>query len=210
MKRVIHHEEGITGVQEAEEYAKAHEKHGRLVYAPFLKDMKRLNVSGQCLEVGAGPGLFTSLLARENPDVHMTVTDISPDMVALARKSLADKNIRDRLDFALCDVKDEQAVERLGQFDMIYSIYSLHHWNDPERCILNLLRALKSGGLLYIGDLKRVWWLYYMPFMSGDVQQIRASYRPSEIRKLFEQHHITGYEIRTLFPFFLQSIIVRR
>jgi 2-polyprenyl-3-methyl-5-hydroxy-6-metoxy-1,4-benzoquinol methylase len=208
-KRITHHEEGITGTEKAEEYAKAHEKHGRLIYGPFLKEMKTLNMSGRCLEVGAGPGLFTSLFAEENPGVHITVTDISPDMVDLAKKRTADKRIRDRLDFGLCDVKDDQSVERLGRFDMVYSIYSLHHWDNPERCILNLLRAVKDGGLLYMGDLKRVWWLYYMPFISGDIQQIRASYRPGEIRGMLERHDIERVEIRTLFPFFLQSVIVR-
>jgi len=209
LRRITHHEEGITGVEETEKYAKAHEKHARVIYGPFLKEMKTLNVSGRCLEVGAGPGLFTSLFAKENPRVHITVTDISTDMVALAKKRTAEQGIQDRLGFSLCDVKDKQSVERLGRFDMVYSVYSLHHWQDPELCVLNLVSAAKDDGLLYIGDLKRVWWLYYMPFTSRDLQQIRAAYQPGEIKDMLIRINLRRFDVKTLFPFFLQSVIVQ-
>ncbi len=209
-KRIVHNEEGITGIARAKEYAREHEKHRGMMYGPFLRDMKRLNVSGDCLEIGAGPGIFSALFAEENPDVRLTVTDLSPDMVSVAREYVSGKGIGDRLTFSICDAMDEKALGRLGKFDLVYSIYSIHHWKDLERCLLNLLKAVKDGGTLYLGDLKRVWWLYYLPFRNRDLEQVRASYTRGEIKRILKKLNITKYEIRTLFPYFLQSIIVKQ
>ena len=84
----------------------------------------------------------------------------------------------------------------------------MHHWPDLERGVANLLDSISSGGLLYLGDLKRVWWLYYLPVNNNDVQQIRAAYRSIEVRKVLQKLGPVNYKIRTLFPYFMQSVIV--
>jgi len=40
-----------------------------------LKRNYRMHVRGICLEIGAGPGLFTCLFAAHFPDVKLTVTE---------------------------------------------------------------------------------------------------------------------------------------
>ena len=198
-QRIEHPDTGLGRMlSEAKEYVQAHEKHTEFMYGPFMKDLKRLNVSGRCLEVGAGPGLFTALFMEQFSDVHITVTDISPIMISLARQTIKKRGWQDRVDFCLLDVKDSDVWRRLGKFDFVDSIYSMHHWADLEKSMVNLLDGLENGGILYLGDLKRVWWLYYLPVNNNDVQQIRAAYRPTEIRQVMGKLGPVHFEMKTL------------
>ena len=51
--------------------------------------------------------------------------------------------------------------------------------------------------MLYILDLRRVWWLYLLPGNGGFISSIRASYRPDEIKDIFTDLGVTKYEIQT-------------
>lgn len=216
MKRIEHEDEAITGVEMAREYAKMHEKHKNIAYSPFLKDMKRLNpwplkgkANGRCLEIGAGTGIMTTLFAEANPDIEITATDISPDMATVARQYIRDKGLQDRIDYQMCDANSSEDLKRLGKFDIVYSIFSFHHWTDPGSSFVNLLNAVKDGGILYLGDLKRVWWLYYLPVNDGFFESVRGSYRAGEIKDILNDNGIERYTIKTLSHFFLQSVTIR-
>ena len=208
MKRIEHEDEGLCGIENAREYARIHEGHAKMMYGPFLKEMKALGPKGKCLEVGAGPAIMTCLFAEANPDLHITASDISSDMASVAKERIRDKGLDDRIDYQICDANKKEDVKKLGKFDLVYSIYSLHHWDDPKKCISNLFGALKDDGVLYIGDLKRVWWLYYLPVKNRDTEQIRAAYMSREIKDILKRNGVTEYKIRALFPFFLQSVVI--
>jgi SAM-dependent methyltransferase len=210
MRRIEHQDEAITGEEKAREYSEIHKKYAKFSYGPFLKDMKKLDITGSCLEIGAGPAIMTCMFAQYNPEIHITAVDLSPDMIAVGKENIASKGLSNRIDYFLCDVTDRSAMENLGAFDCVYSIGAMHHWSDLQGSIVNLLVAAKNGGMLYIGDMKRVWWLYYLPSNNGDIQSVRAAYRPREIRDILRKLGIESYSIRTLFPFFIQSVIVRK
>lgn len=210
MKRIEHKDEGLSGIENAREYASIHEGHAKMMYGPFLKEIKALNPNGRCLEVGAGPAIMTCLLAEANPDIQITAFDISDDMATVAKERIEDRGLGDRIDYLVCDANKKEDVEKLGKFDLVYSIYSLHHWDDPKKCIENLYSAIKDDGILYIGDLKRVWWLYYLPVQNRDTEQIKAAYTSGEIKEMISGNGIARYKIRALFPFFLQSVVISR
>jgi len=86
----------------------------------------------------------------------------------------------------------------------------MHHWKDPERVISNHLKAVEDKGVLFIHDLKRVFWLFWVPIHNGFFDSIRAAYTPSEIKVIFQKLGIDQYEIKKVFPFFMQSMIVRK
>jgi 2-polyprenyl-3-methyl-5-hydroxy-6-metoxy-1,4-benzoquinol methylase len=207
LKRKEHENEAITGYGEVKEYAQKHEKQARSMYGTFLKKVRSAKPTGKYLEVGAGIGILTCLLAQEHPEITITACDFSQHMVDLARKYARGRGLEERIRYTCADVNDAEEMGRLGTFDLVYSAYSLHHWRDPERSILNLWNALKDDGMLYIYDLRRVWWLYLLPMRGGFMDSIRASYRPSEIQDIFRSLGITEYGIETAFPGFIQSII---
>lgn len=187
-------------------YAEEQKKYASLIYRPFLKDLKALNIKGDYLEIGAGPGLLSVLIADNNPDVRITTIDISPDMVAIADKLIRERKLEDRVRCLLGDANDKRIMRGLGKYDLVYSTFSLHHWQDPIRSISNLWEAVNENGMLYIYDLRRTWCLYYLPLKGGDIGSVRASYTPAELRAILHEAGVINYEIRKLFPLFLRLI----
>ena len=211
-KRIESHEEAISGIENARQYAEMAKKSAKMMYGSFLKHVKSLDVKGgEYLEVGAGPGILAAMIAEDNPDVHITAVEISSDMVTVAREYIEERKLEDRIRFVTLDATDEELMEELGEFDLIYSTLAMHHWKDPEKVISNLLKVVGAEGVLYIHDLRRVWWLYYLPLHnSGFIDSIRAAYTPDEIKTIFRKLGINRYEIKRAFPYFMQSIIVRK
>jgi SAM-dependent methyltransferase len=139
--------------------------------------------------------------------VKITVPDISPTMMATAKNLIKEKGLENRTEFCLCDVRDAHVLKRLGKFDFVFSIYSMHHWQDLAESIRNLLGCLADNGVVYLGDLKRVWWLYYLPTRNRDIQEIRAAYLPRELKGICLKLDARRYEIKTLFPYFFISVV---
>jgi 2-polyprenyl-3-methyl-5-hydroxy-6-metoxy-1,4-benzoquinol methylase len=211
LRRIEPPEEAISGLENARQYAETVKKSPKIIYRGFLKEVKSLNITGEYLEIGAGPGILTAIVAEDNPDVHITAVELSPDMVAIAQECIEEKGLQDRIRFVVGNANDEKIISEIGKFDLVYCTYTLHHWEDPERVISNLLKAVKDRGILFIHDLKRVWWLYYLPLRhSGFINSIRAAYIPSEIVTILDKVGINQYDIKRHFPFFLQSIIVKK
>jgi SAM-dependent methyltransferase len=172
--------------------------------------LKVLNIRGSYLEVGAGPGLLAIMIAKGNPGVNITTIDLSPDMVSVAKEYVRATKLEDRIRCLIGDVNDENLMRRLGEFDFVYSTFSLHHWNDPVNSIRNLCRSVAEEGTLYIYDFKRVGWLTCLPLKSGDMISIRASYTSPELISILQKLDVTNYRIKTRFPFFLQTIVIRK
>lgn len=206
LERIAHREEAITG-ERAANYGAGHRRVTKFMHGALLKDIKKLNVSGHCLEVGAGPGLLATIIAEDNADVEISAVDLSPDMVRGARDYIEERGLSDRIRYVLADAADEEAMHKLGQFDFVYTTLSLHHWKKPERSMRNLWHAVKDDGVLYIQDLKRVWWLYYLPVGGGFFESIKAAYLPKEIGGMLKSFGVPKYQIKTTFPGFMQSVI---
>jgi 2-polyprenyl-3-methyl-5-hydroxy-6-metoxy-1,4-benzoquinol methylase len=137
--------------------------------------------------------------------------DISEQMAAEARRHLERQGVQDRVEYQVCDVNDGEALRRLGQFDLVYSTFSLHHWEDPVASMRNIWQTVAEGGSLYLLDLKRVWWMYYLPIGGGLFESIRAAYLPAEIAAMMEQAGIPDPRVNTRFPLaFMQSVVARR
>ena len=107
------------------------------------------------------------------------------------------------------DAADSELVQSLGTFDLIYSTYPLHHWENPGKVIENLMASLTEDGVLFLHDLRRVWWLYWIPSQSGFFKPIRGAYIAPEIEDLLKGFSPECYEIRNEIPFLL-SVIIRK
>jgi 2-polyprenyl-3-methyl-5-hydroxy-6-metoxy-1,4-benzoquinol methylase len=208
MKRIPHVDESIKGPERAKEYAEHSERHAKVTYGPLIKDMKRLNPSGRCLEVGAGPAVLTCWFAREFPNTMVTALDLSSDMVDVGRSKIISNDLNCRVDYQVGDVGDGNTLGRLGGFDFVFSSMSMHHWINPQAGLEHLLAAVKPGGTLYIGDLRRVWWLYYLPINNGLFMSVRAAFLPREIKAMLDNLNVAKYDIRRIPPYFFQSITV--
>jgi len=208
-KRVVEHQdrEEFLGIESARAYAEhARSPMMQRGYHEIADRIGELGVDGAFLEVGAGPAVLTAIVARAVPQAHITAVELSPDMITVAREEVDSQGVGDRIDLVEGDAADAALLDRLGKFDLVYSSYSLHHWDEPETVIKNLLGAVAPGGVLFLHDLKRVWWLYWIPFRSGFITSIRAAYTPDEIRDLLVGVAVERCEIEDG-PFYLSAVV---
>ncbi len=212
-KRIEHTEEAISGAENVAEYGERHKRDTDQKYRPLIKTIKAQSISGRYLEVGAGLGTLAVTISKEIDDVadvEITAIDLSPDMAKAGREYIKESGLKEKVRYFVCDASDESEIDKLGKFDLVYSAFSLHHWRDPERIFKNLVNCIDENGILYLYDLKRVWWLYLLPINGGYINSIRAAYLPSEVGAFLKKCGITKYETRTHFPYFMQSIIAKK
>jgi ubiquinone/menaquinone biosynthesis C-methylase UbiE len=100
------------------------------------------------LEIGFGPGIAVELASKIASEGFIAGVDHSEVMVRQASK----RNAR--------AIRDGQVVLRLGSvsnlptfntpFDKIFTINSIHFWNEPVDCLKALRQQLRPGGLIAV------------------------------------------------------------
>jgi len=203
-----HSNGAMTGLERARRYAEIAQR-SRARFRSFLKHVESLGIPGSYLDVGAGPGIQTALVARSNPGVQITALEISRDMADVGKEYVEREGLQDQIRYVIGDAVDADLVGELGTFDLVYSVHSLHHWNDPRRIIRNCLSATAEEGTLLIHDLRRVWWLYWIPIHNGLLDSIRAAYVGAELRSMLDDIPAIFYDVKKDRPF-MHSAIIRR
>ena len=102
--------------------------------------------AGRILEIGCGTGLLSAELATRFPAAELVLTDISPAMLAQARRRLGDKAI-----FRVMDGQSPDAA--LGGFDLIVSSLAFQWFDDLPGALARLGRQLAPGGVLAFATL---------------------------------------------------------
>jgi ubiquinone/menaquinone biosynthesis C-methylase UbiE len=206
----IAQEEAILDIDYARKYAERHKKYASLMYRGILKDIRANGISGNYLEMGAGPGLLAVMVVRQKPDINITAIDLSPGMATVANEYISKNGLENRIRYLVGDVNDEKMLQKLGNFNFVYSTFSMHDWKAPENSLRNLWNSVEDKGMMYIYDFKRIRWLCSLPIRSREIEYMRASYSPNEIRDIFRKIGITDCRITTSFPFLFQSIAAHR
>jgi SAM-dependent methyltransferase len=210
VSRVENKEEEIWGVARSRRYAEGHKKYAGLMYGGIVKNIRALKTSGRFLEMGAGPGFLSVMMAREYPDIAVTAVDISPGMAEVANEYIVANKLEDRISYLVGDVNDAKMMQSLGKFDFVCSSFSLHDWKPPDDAVRNLWDAVGDGGVLYLHDFRRQDWLRFLPVEDEGFEAMKTAYTPDEIRAVFQKIGITDYRIKNGFPFIFQSVIARR
>jgi tRNA (cmo5U34)-methyltransferase len=122
---------------------------------PAYSDLHRTLVLGipflstrafRLLELGVGTGALTSVVLEAFPHASVVGIDVSPRMIAAARRRL--RRYRERVE--LLAGRLEAGWD--GRFDAIVSALAIHHLEDREKAGLfrRVHRSLSPGG--YFGD----------------------------------------------------------
>ncbi len=106
-----------------------------------------------CLDLGTGTALIPIELCLRNEDVRVMAADASATMLDLARYRLEVNSLIQRIQLHLGDAK--KLVFEDNFFDTVMSNSLVHHLPLHESFLVEALRVLRSGGLLFIRDLCR-------------------------------------------------------
>jgi len=100
------------------------------------------------LDVGAGTGLLSAFLLEKFPDAHLTLMDISENMLDEAKKRFA---TRPDTEYVICDYSRSELG---GPYDLVCSALSIHHLSpeDKRRLFERICLALKPGGMFVNAD----------------------------------------------------------
>jgi ubiquinone/menaquinone biosynthesis C-methylase UbiE len=149
-------------------------------------------LSGTALEIGPGPGYLGLEWLKATDGTRLVGLEISPEMIALARRNAEEYGLADRVEYLPGDAHRLPFGD--GSFDAVFSNGSLHEWAHPEEVFAEIHRVLKPGGRFFVSDLRRdmcrplEWflWLATRPteMRRGLLSSIRAAYVPEEARRL--------------------------
>jgi tRNA (cmo5U34)-methyltransferase len=101
------------------------------------------------LDLGAGTGLLSALVAGALPKARMTLVDFSEAMLKKARRRFASESAR--FDVEVMDYAKEPLV---GEYDAVISALSIHHLEDGEkrRLFRKVYEILPEGGIFVNAD----------------------------------------------------------
>lgn len=97
------------------------------------------------LDVGCGSGTLLEEISTRQPRARLAGVDLSPAMLALARRRLGSR--------AILVVADAGRLPFRSQgFDLAVSASALHYWRDPIATLREIRRVLRPGGRIAITD----------------------------------------------------------
>ncbi|MFT0891677.1 methyltransferase regulatory domain-containing protein [Pseudochelatococcus sp. G4_1912] len=103
------------------------------------------------LELGAGHGLTSNIIAAVNPDVDVVAVDFNPTHITRA-KALADKAGTKNVKFLERSFQDLARDDSLQSFDII-ALHGVYSWvSEANRGYIRdiIRRNLKPGGIVYV------------------------------------------------------------
>jgi len=124
-----------------------------LYYLP-LTLMKTDNPAPRILDIGAGTGLFSSIVLTKFPKAQITLMDYTEKMLDIAKERFKGKDNITYVCQDMTNVDEELSKSYEGQFDFIISGLAIHHCTHPEKKAIytNCCKWLKKGGLFINSD----------------------------------------------------------
>ena len=164
----------------------------RLVFEPVQEavlDLAAAEVSkpNAILDVGCGTGRLLRAAEQRFPNAALEGVDAAAGMIRHAQSVLP---ARSRIRFQVASAESLPFVN--GQFDLVFSTMTFHHWDDQRGAISEVARVLKPGGRWLLADfvadglmryLRRVFRFTQFP----ERRQLDAMLRPSGLRVLGER-----------------------
>ena len=147
------------------------------------------------LDLGTGTALIPIELCNRHETCRVMASDLSIEMLELARYNLEVTRLTHRIQLARVDAK--QMPFATAMFDTLISNSIVHHVPEPLQALAEAVRVTAPGGLLLVRDLVR-------PETLDDVERLVQLYAGAEsarAQRMFReslQAALTLDEIRSL------------
>ena len=178
-------------------------------YSELAESIVQIGVpeGGKILDVGTGTGFTALAIARLlRGKVQIVGLDLSVSMLTLAAENARRENLQDTLTWQEGDAKSMPFSD--GEFDLVVSSGSLHHWDDPVKIFDEIARVLKASGKCIVQDLRRnhqgfgyilsrvIGLTIPKDFRVHYYGSIRASYTPAEVREMLNRSQLRDAQVK--------------
>ncbi len=139
-------------------------------YQRFCDELSRPDAS--LLEIGCGPGNITRQLLKRNPKLNILATDVSKNMIDLAKKN------NPGIEVQVLDGRNLKSIK--NKFDGIISGFTIPYLSksDSQKLLRDCTRLLNEEGVLYLS------------FVDGDYGQSGFVSGSSGDRTYFYYHQL--------------------
>jgi len=201
--------EGIDEIQAAQAYDRISKwPQFRVLRRLIVRQLRRHKPTGILADIGCGPGLLTTLIAKKFARLKVLGLDTAQEMIKTANANANSLGFEGRVEFREGNIQSLPLPDQA--LDFAISSLSLHHWSEPERGLAEIHRALKPGGQMLLIDMRRDSWLFFyllmifatrivMPAAMRKINEplgsVLASYTPKEIQDFFARSPFKEYKV---------------
>ena len=123
-------------------------RHARRLHGEVMAAVERFEF-GAVLDVGCGTGATLEAIVSAQTGVHACGIDLSPEMIAVARRRMGEA--------AQLEVADAEHLPLPdAAVDLVVCVDSLHHYPQPSGALAEMHRVSRPGGGLVIGEWRLV------------------------------------------------------
>lgn len=126
----------------------------KILVGYFIKTFKKLlNEVGnpqKIIEVGAGEGYLTNIVAQKFPECEIWASDLAKDILAVAPKILRGQNVHISVD----DIENLSYPDNF--FDLCICCEVLEHISNPKKALSEIKRVTK-GKVIFSVPLEPLW-----------------------------------------------------
>ena len=116
----------------------------------FFKRLRNLEPGARCLEIGCGHGAGARIILKTFQPSRLDGLDVDPLMIRLASRRQPQWTI-DRLQFLVGDAQRLPYAD--GSMEAVFNYGIIHHLEDWEQGIREIVRVLKRGGGFYFEEI---------------------------------------------------------
>lgn len=121
--------------------------------SPFSDRLREPQNPFDILDVGTGTALIPIELCRRPVFCRVVAVDLAEEMLKVAAKNVFIAGLRDRVDVQRVDSKQLPYADE--SFCSVMSNSIVHHIAEPKQVLAEMLRVMRSGGVLFVRDLIR-------------------------------------------------------
>jgi ubiquinone/menaquinone biosynthesis C-methylase UbiE len=139
---------------------------------------------GMAADIGAGTGFITEALVKRG--VSVVAVDQSESMTAELKAKFSTVTVRTG-NAENIPIKDETA-------DYVFANMCLHHVETPLNAVKEMVRILKTGGILVITDLDQ----HQFEFLRTEHHDRWLGFKRDHIKAWFNEAHLKNISIESL------------